>query len=217
MKKLVIPKFKNEDAERDFWDTIDLGDYLESGDLVRVRFPNFKPTATPISTRSGLFAYTDCCSCKEEAKVHEIGDEPKRCIVPALNFFILAIACSAPTVDDLMRRDNYYAKGLYYIMPILHARQKLSRVARTLLIVAVFAFFVSFPFILPTESYADGPRSATVSATVLPTPENTKPKREKNFFEKMDPYQQMTFASGAGLGVLVLSAGAFFILRRRKQ
>ena len=50
-KKLVLPKFKNEDEEREFWDKIDLGDYLEPGDFVRVRFPNLKPTSTPISIR----------------------------------------------------------------------------------------------------------------------------------------------------------------------
>jgi hypothetical protein len=27
-KKLKIPKFRNEDEERKFWDKIDLGDYL---------------------------------------------------------------------------------------------------------------------------------------------------------------------------------------------
>ncbi len=50
-KKLVLPKFKNEDQEREFWDKIDLADYLEPGDFVRVRFPNLKPSSTPISIR----------------------------------------------------------------------------------------------------------------------------------------------------------------------
>lgn len=50
-KKLVLPKFKNEDEERDFWDRIDLTDYFEPDDFVRVRFPNLKPTTTPISIR----------------------------------------------------------------------------------------------------------------------------------------------------------------------
>lgn len=51
-KKLVLPKFKNEDEEVEFWDKIDLTDYYEPGDLVRVSFPNLKPTpTTPISIR----------------------------------------------------------------------------------------------------------------------------------------------------------------------
>lgn len=43
-KKLVIPKFKNEDAERDFWAKIDLGDYFEADDFEKASFPNLKPT-----------------------------------------------------------------------------------------------------------------------------------------------------------------------------
>lgn len=50
-KKLVIPKFKNEDAERDFWAKIDLGDYLEADDFEKVSFPNLKPTSRSISIR----------------------------------------------------------------------------------------------------------------------------------------------------------------------
>ena len=50
-KKLVLPKFKNIDEEVEFWDKIDLSDYYEPGDLVRVSFPNLKPSTTPISIR----------------------------------------------------------------------------------------------------------------------------------------------------------------------
>jgi predicted DNA binding CopG/RHH family protein len=50
-KKLVLPKFKNEDAERKYWDSFDLTQYYGPGDFVRARFPNLKPTATPISIR----------------------------------------------------------------------------------------------------------------------------------------------------------------------
>ncbi len=72
-------------------------------------------------------------------------------------------------------------------------------------------------FLLPSGSNAAGPQSASVSATVLPTPENSKPKREKNFFEKMDPVEQLTVGSGAGLGILVLGGGLFYTLRHRKK
>lgn len=50
-KKLVLPKFKNEDNERDFWAKIDLSDYYEPSDMVSVSFPNLKPTTRPISLR----------------------------------------------------------------------------------------------------------------------------------------------------------------------
>lgn len=51
MKKLKIPKFKNEDAERSFWSRIKLNDYFEPSDFERVSFPNLKPSSQPISIR----------------------------------------------------------------------------------------------------------------------------------------------------------------------
>jgi predicted DNA binding CopG/RHH family protein len=50
-KKLKVPKFKNEDEERDFWSSIDLSEYFEPKDFVPVSFPNLKPTSKPISIR----------------------------------------------------------------------------------------------------------------------------------------------------------------------
>jgi predicted DNA binding CopG/RHH family protein len=50
-KKLKIPKFKNEDEERDFWWNLDLSEYFEADDFVPVSFPNLKPTTRPISIR----------------------------------------------------------------------------------------------------------------------------------------------------------------------
>lgn len=50
-KKLVLPKFKNEDEERDFWAKLDLSEYYEPSDMVSVSFPNLKPTSHPISIR----------------------------------------------------------------------------------------------------------------------------------------------------------------------
>lgn len=50
-KKLVLPKFKNEDKEREFWTKIDLSDYYEPEDMIPVSFPNLKPTSHPISIR----------------------------------------------------------------------------------------------------------------------------------------------------------------------
>lgn len=50
-KKLVVPVFKNEDKERDFWDRADLTRYFEKKDFVRASFPNLKPSSASISIR----------------------------------------------------------------------------------------------------------------------------------------------------------------------
>lgn len=50
-KQLKIPKFKNEDEEREFWNKVELGDYFDSDDFEQVSFPNLKPTTRPISIR----------------------------------------------------------------------------------------------------------------------------------------------------------------------
>jgi len=50
-KPLKLPKFKNEDEEREFWSKIDLSEYYEPKDFVRVSFPNLKPSSRSISIR----------------------------------------------------------------------------------------------------------------------------------------------------------------------
>jgi predicted DNA binding CopG/RHH family protein len=50
-KPLKLPKFKDEDEERDFWAKIDLSKYLEPKDFKRVSFPNLKPTTRSVSIR----------------------------------------------------------------------------------------------------------------------------------------------------------------------
>lgn len=50
-KQLKLPKFKDEDAEREFWSKIDLSEYYEPSDLVPVSFPNLKFSSRPISIR----------------------------------------------------------------------------------------------------------------------------------------------------------------------
>jgi uncharacterized DUF497 family protein/predicted DNA binding CopG/RHH family protein len=50
-KRLNLPKFKNEDEERDFWDKIDITEYFEPKDVKRIIFPNLKRTNKPISIR----------------------------------------------------------------------------------------------------------------------------------------------------------------------
>lgn len=48
---LKLPKFKNEDEEREFWWNLDLSKYYEPGDMERLSFPNLKPTTRSISIR----------------------------------------------------------------------------------------------------------------------------------------------------------------------
>ncbi len=50
-KPLKLPKFKNEDEEREFWAKINLADYYEPSDARSVSFPNLKPTTRSISIR----------------------------------------------------------------------------------------------------------------------------------------------------------------------
>ena len=50
-KQLKIPKFKNEDQEREFWAKLDLSEHFESSDFEHVSFPNLKPTTRPIAIR----------------------------------------------------------------------------------------------------------------------------------------------------------------------
>jgi len=53
-KPLKLPLFASEDDERAYWDRIDLGDYLEPGDMKRVTFPNLKLSTETISLRLPL-------------------------------------------------------------------------------------------------------------------------------------------------------------------
>jgi predicted DNA binding CopG/RHH family protein len=50
-KRLKLPKFKDEDEEREFWAKLDLTEYFEPEDFVSASFPNLKPTTRAISIR----------------------------------------------------------------------------------------------------------------------------------------------------------------------
>lgn len=50
-KELKIPKFKNEDQEREFWSKVNLSQYFEPADFGSIAFSNLKPTSRPISLR----------------------------------------------------------------------------------------------------------------------------------------------------------------------
>lgn len=47
----TIPKFKNEDEEREFWATADTSDYFDWTKAEEVVFPNLKPSTKSISIR----------------------------------------------------------------------------------------------------------------------------------------------------------------------
>ena len=49
--KINIPKFKNEDEERDFWSKTDLTPHVNKTDFKSVSFPHLKPTTRSISIR----------------------------------------------------------------------------------------------------------------------------------------------------------------------
>lgn len=50
-KQIKVPKFNNEDQEREFWSKINLSEYINASDLEPVSFPNLKSTTEPISIR----------------------------------------------------------------------------------------------------------------------------------------------------------------------
>jgi len=54
-----IPKFKTEDAEREFWSKHDFTDYLDFSKAVKAKFPNLKPSTQTISIRLPESLLTD--------------------------------------------------------------------------------------------------------------------------------------------------------------
>ena len=50
-KKIRIPKFRNEDEEREFWASHDSTDYIDWSEAREVIMPNLKPTLKTISIR----------------------------------------------------------------------------------------------------------------------------------------------------------------------
>jgi len=47
----TIPDFKNEQEEREFWETHDSSEYVDWNKVSIAVFPNLKPTSKPISLR----------------------------------------------------------------------------------------------------------------------------------------------------------------------
>jgi len=54
-KYKLIPRFKNEDQEREFWATHDSTDYIDWSQAKRAVFPNLKPSTESISLRLPQF------------------------------------------------------------------------------------------------------------------------------------------------------------------
>lgn len=50
-----IPRFKNEDEERNFWATHDSTDYVDWSKAEKMRFPELKPSEKAISIRMPEF------------------------------------------------------------------------------------------------------------------------------------------------------------------
>lgn len=52
MKKLKpIPRFKNEDEEKEFWETHDSTEYFDTTKPIKLNFPNLKPSTKTITLR----------------------------------------------------------------------------------------------------------------------------------------------------------------------
>jgi predicted DNA binding CopG/RHH family protein len=50
-KTRAVPAFKNEAAERRYWETHDSTDRVDWSEAHRIRFPNLRPSTTAISLR----------------------------------------------------------------------------------------------------------------------------------------------------------------------
>ena len=49
-----VPKFKNENEEREFWNNIDLSEYYKPSDFKKIIFPNLRTSTKTISLRLPL-------------------------------------------------------------------------------------------------------------------------------------------------------------------
>lgn len=59
-KKLkLIPRFKNENEERDFWDTHDTTEYFDMSKPLMLKFPNLKLSTKTITFRITQSLYDD--------------------------------------------------------------------------------------------------------------------------------------------------------------
>lgn len=57
--KKIIPQFKSEQEEREFWETHDTTEYFEVSNPIKMSFPNLKPTTKSITLRIPVGMYED--------------------------------------------------------------------------------------------------------------------------------------------------------------
>jgi len=50
-KPIKVPKFKNEEQEREFWSKVNLSRHFKKGDFESATFPNLKPSSQSIAIR----------------------------------------------------------------------------------------------------------------------------------------------------------------------
>ena len=50
-KLKIIPKFKSEKEERNFWQRVDSTEYIDYSKIEKISFPNLKLTSKPITIR----------------------------------------------------------------------------------------------------------------------------------------------------------------------
>lgn len=66
-KKMNIPKLKNEDQEREFWNSVDLSEYFKTENFTDVSFPDLKPSSHSIAIR-----IPDYLLARLKEKAHEL-------------------------------------------------------------------------------------------------------------------------------------------------
>jgi predicted DNA binding CopG/RHH family protein len=66
-KKINLPKFKNENNERDFWTKFNLSEHFEPKDFTSVSLPNLKPSSSAISVRIPIYLLV-----RLKEKAHEL-------------------------------------------------------------------------------------------------------------------------------------------------
>jgi predicted DNA binding CopG/RHH family protein len=71
-KQLILPKFKNEDEEFEFWSNLDISEYFEASDFKRFNLEQFmKDHAEPKSTRITMRVPTELVK-KYKAKASKL-------------------------------------------------------------------------------------------------------------------------------------------------
>lgn len=84
-------------------------------------------------------------------------------------------------------------------------------------IVAIASFTMIFGSIMLVSFKSNAQMGANVSATVAATPFNTPRAVQKTWWTTMDPYQQLTVASGSAVAVLLGGVGALYAAQHKRH